>query len=285
MSSTSFSSLRTKPSSQSHSTGGALSRTFVTTFDSTLYSTYLLGLLNQDKIFRMDSFLIKVDIDNGFCSFIDEKRHRNGYNDLKNNNFSNPNIFSFVHEDEPALVVLQEIRAGRITWEGYQTELARKVNNFGGLCIKRGAEKDFASKSVQNLATDNPPAIVLVGGTVTSTARYVKNFLHFALEGTAVITRTTFGGVGPIICTSSIRTNSIFEYEGACKGYVNSNIWNDNTINPCNRVTTIIYSAGTALKTRKLKVDVYARVGAYSNNLALYGNSFSLGGQSVKIGF
>ncbi len=47
-------------------------------FNPALYSTYLLSILNQDKICSIDGFFVKVDMDNGFCSAIDATVNPNG---------------------------------------------------------------------------------------------------------------------------------------------------------------------------------------------------------------
>lgn len=203
-------------------------------FDRTLYTDYLLNILNFDKICQIGNYLVKVDLDNGFCSVIDAGLHPNETGDLTNNVFANTNIMTFVNEDEPVMDVLTNICNNTLTWSQYEVLRASKggPGGPGGFCFAKGS---------RGLSHNRPRSVA--GGVITSIARYSKNFIHFELvaEGYA-----NGNGWNEIV---SLRGK--YEYVGACKGsyaaviYAPGLWWKTNLT---------LYSGGSALAIAKLEI-------------------------------
>jgi hypothetical protein len=255
----------------------------INSFDSSLYTDYLLGVLNTDKIFNLNGFLIKVDMDNNFCSFIDLITNPNGYQDLNTNNFANSNIHVFLNEDEPVLTVLEAIRNNQITWESYQIELSRKTNNPGGLCVKAGAAGERKSQSLGYI----PPYSNFGAGFIGSNVAYIKNFLSFTLKWDSRIYK---GGSTPppSICNRNVsfRVNCVYEFVGACKGSGTASYWVDNRSQECIAFSGTVYQAGSPLIVRKIKLYTMAKTGAYSDNTFDYPyNNYTFGYSPISIGY
>ncbi len=196
-----FSSLKYRTFSANSSTNGVNSiSNFTNDFDTTLYTKYLLEILNEDKICMIDSFLIKVDMDNVFCSVIDQKQYSSETSDILENDFSNPHIMVFLDPSEPVLEVLSGLRDNTITWEGYQDSLARKGGQ--GICLKRGLRNKEDVKLdyyLGNLGNYRP---------FTTKAGYYRGFIHFELTAEAYC----HYAFDPIEMYGS------YSWEGVCKG-------------------------------------------------------------------
>lgn len=223
--------------SSATSTSSSIS-TINTSFNADLYSTYLLDILNQDKICSINGYWVKVDMDNIFCSAIDATAYPNEYDDLKNNVFTNAHIMTFINPNEPVIDVLDQIRNNTLTWQGYQTQLAN-AKGGQGICFKSGAN---ALKKVVTVPIPNSSA------TITASAEYGTYFLHFEL-------------VGAIGSTNLVFTPPMYgkyHWEGVCKGF-DSNTFNypNNNIFPRRiRVTArAFYSGGSALRIPELEVN------------------------------
>lgn len=202
-----------------------------TAFDSSLYSQYLLSILNTDKICSVNGFLVKVDMDNVFCSAIDETLYPGSYNDLKNNVFTNANVMTFTDANEPVVDVLDGIRNATLTWVSYQDQLSKKGGQ--GICLARGAKgkKDVETVGVQG---SNGQA------TITASADYGQYFLHFELVA-------AIGAVGTDL---PIAFFGRYDWNGVCKGWGNGtyNYPNNNIYVPFVH-TLVLYSGGSALAT------------------------------------
>jgi hypothetical protein len=279
-----FISLNTKPevSSGSTNSNNIIPTISNTKFNPELYSDYLLSTLNTDKIISVNGFFVKVDMDNMFCSAIDAALP-NAYADLRSNSFDrNINIMTFLHPDEPVVEVLNRIRNKELTWTQYQAELSKKGPGGQGICLKRGALEAQQSKVYSNFIGGTLP-----GGEIVVSARYVKNFLHFALDCQAWV-RQNYVNPNIIICTSSVLMNYSFEWQGVCANSGIGNEWKDNRGEgaACQKVSAVVYSGGSALKLRKLIVNAYAKKGAYSNNLIDYlWRTNNYGNTPVTIGY
>jgi hypothetical protein len=259
----SFTELKSKPQitnvSNNISNSNSISQ-IVNSFDSSLYTNYLLEILNTDKIFSINGFLIKVDMDNNFCSFIDLITNPNGYQDLNSNNFNNTNIHLFLDVNEPVLLVLEKIRNNEITWEGYQTELAGKVNNPGGICFRSGAKAERKTQLI--------PSNQISGygfGDIISAVEYKSNFLSFTLKWESRI-RGNGGFPPPTLCNKNVSFRVLYSYdfEGACYGSGNGAFAVDNRKQDCSIFDVTIYQAGSALRTRRIVLYTFARWGPYS---------------------
>ncbi len=277
-----FIALNTRPevSPSSANSSNIVPTIKVTSFDRQLYSDYLLSVLNTNKIVSVDGFFVKVDMDNMFCSAIDALLP-NAYNDLVNNSFAkNANIMIFLNPDEPVIEVLNRIRNNKLTWDQYQFELSKKGSGGQGICFGRGALGDYKDKVYYNFIGGTLP-----GGQIVVTARYLKNFLHFSLDCQAWV-RQAYGDPNTIVCTSSVLMNYTYEWEGVCANSGIGKEWRDNRDAECQKVSSVIYSGGSALKLRKLIVNAYAKTGAYSTNLNAYlWNTNTYGNTPVTIGY
>ena len=212
--------------------------TINTAFNPDLYSTYLLSILNQDKICSINGYWVKVDMDNIFCSAIDATAYPSEYDDLKNNVFTNTHIMTFLNPNEPVIDVLDQIRNNTLTWQGYQTQLAN-AKGGQGICFKNGAQKrkDVVTKPIFNSTA-----------TITASAEYGTYFLHFELVGAIGYTNLTF--TPPMY--------GKYHWEGVCKGF-DSNTFNypNNNIFPRPVIVTAraFYSGGSALRIPELEVN------------------------------
>ena len=243
-----FVALRSRPIKQPAITGTGIN-SFTNAFDTTLYSEYLLGVLNQDKICSINGYLVKVDMDNVFCSVIDETLYASETGDLRNNVFTNPHVMTFVHPDEPVLEVLTRMRNNELTWAQYQDSLARKGGQ--GICFKKGAkaEKQYTTIPVG-------PA----GNEVVAVSEYNKYFLHFELLASG------YAKFNWVFSGSLIEGK--YEYVGACKGS-GKGTFRIRTGEKPDLLRYLVYSGGSALSVRKLEtittgyttIKAIARVG------------------------
>jgi hypothetical protein len=277
-----FVSLRNKPiqaSSNSFVSNGINQLT--NNFDSSLYTPFLLTILNSNKVFSLDGFWIKIDMDNEFCSFIDSYTNPNGYQDLVNNNFANPEIHIFYDSDEPVLLALEKIRNREIDWSGYQTELARKNNNPGGICIKRGAESASVEKLYNNFGSYVP------GGHIVVKMKYIKNFLSFCLRFETYMKKHYYPH--DVVCdkSTSLRINYKYEFSAPCKAQIwSGDEWLSTQDMTCHKIEKVLYQAGSPLSSRKLIVLAYAKLGDYSSNIANYpASNFYYGNVPISIGY
>ena len=94
--------------------------------DEELWPDFLNLVLNQDKIMRISSFLVKVDLDNGFALAINANEP-NAYWSLQNNDFWAPGMIYFDSESEDALEVLESIEYGG----GWETWMASQPRDRG----------------------------------------------------------------------------------------------------------------------------------------------------------
>ncbi len=232
-----FASLSIKaPIAQSISLAGRSISNIDTSFASGQYSEYLLDILNQDKIVSINGYLIKVDMDNGFCSFVDATLYPDAYDDLKNNVLSNPHIMTFVNPDEPVTEVLEQMRNGTLTWADYQIQLA-KAKGGQGICFKSGAKRNI------------DPEYEIIGGVYNmyTEVGYYKGFIHFELTAQADV---RYGRVVVFIEPRTITGK--FEWEGVCRGAkAGTYSYTDNSLLNRNSEYTV-YSGGSALKTAKM---------------------------------
>jgi hypothetical protein len=175
---------------------------FTDAFDSTLYTEYMLSILNKDKICSINGYWVKVDMDNNFCSALDQTLYPNETEDLRNNNFNNPHVLVFVHQDEPVLYVLDGLKNNDFTWAQYQDEVAARKGGGGGgggICLEKGHSEAYNATSAS-----------YPGGTLVARVRYIRNFLHFALK-------VEGWGNGNNAATN-VRVYGHYSYKGQCKG-------------------------------------------------------------------
>jgi hypothetical protein len=219
--------------------GGAGINSFTNAFDTSLYTKYLLDVLNQDKICSINGYLVKVDMDNVFCSVLDQIRYASESADLVNNRLTNPHIMTFLNPNEPVLEVLARMRNNELTWAQYQDSLARKGNQ--GICFKSGASPLYNSAFRD----------VNVNGRILrifSEASYTTAFVSFEL--------VAYGSANGNGISDWVSLNGRYEYEGACKGSGNATIripatgW---------RYRFLAYGGGSALRVRKLETTTSTR--------------------------
>jgi hypothetical protein len=193
----------------------------------------MLSVLNKNKICMIDSFWVKVDMDNNFCDALDAKRYPNEYTDLLNNAQSNTHIMHFLSQDEPVLDALSGIRNGSLTWDEYQGYVSRKGGQ--GICFRTGTDGKFNETNKQILTPRGKLNIL-------SRAHYMRNFLHFELYA--------YGYANGDGVSDNIRFTGTYEWEGVCKGSGISsfNIYPNYWIHQYT-----IYSGGSALYTAKLR--------------------------------
>jgi hypothetical protein len=251
--------------------------TITNSFNPDLYSDYLLGLLNQDKIFSLNGFYIKVDMDNEFCSVVDSSIP-GAYNLLTGNSFSSNGVMLFTHYNEPVLEVLEKIKNNELTWSQYQTELSN-AKGGQGICFKNGAKQEFKNKTYYNFIGGTLP-----GGYLRAKGEYRAEFLHFRFKFESWV-----GNVGNIeipVCHSSLRLNYIFDWAGACKNGASGDVWIDNRNVECNKLGVTLYSGGSALKKANLTLKCFARKGVYSTDLNDYlWNNVYNGNVPLKLGY
>ncbi len=215
-------------------------------FDLNLYSTYLLSILNADKIVSINGYFVKVDMDNIFCSFIDQAAP-NAYAELNSNNFSSDNIHVFVDPNEPVLEVLSQMRAGTLSWDNYQYELARKG---GGICLKSG--RDGIRRQSPNLYLPQHPDIFLYVA-----ASYSNYFLHHELIASRGIVGANWEGGGYIKHT--------YNYTTSCGKYFAGNL--SYTYNINRNDIRVLYSGGTTLKA--FNITVWGKFASYMQEEAI----------------
>jgi hypothetical protein len=228
------------------STPSAMPTISTTAFNPNLYSTYLLSVLNADKILSLNGYYVKVDMDNVFCSFIDTALP-NAYNELKNNVFSNINVMTFLNPDEPVVEVLEQMRNGQLTWASYQDQLARKGGQ--GICFKRGIAE------MEDKKTDYTSQY-----EIQTKVGYYRGFISFSLNATTnAYWRNSF------VKHSMVGT---FEWEGVCKNSgsgtykVDRNsylTYNNDGGSSVVELSYVAYQGGSALKKAKMN----ARTTAY----------------------
>ncbi len=212
---------------------------FSNAFDSTLYTDYVLSILNKDKICVIDGFWVKVDMDNNFCSALDQSLYPNEYNDLLNNNQNNnSHIMVFLSQDEPVLECLQKIRSGEINWTEYQDLVAKKGGQ--GICFKKGADAAYNQRQKS------------VAGTklvIYSIACYMTNFLHYELY--------TEGYANADGIFDNVRLGGKYQWEGSCRnsGSNPQFLFTPNPVYWKHKVS--VYSGGSTLSTAKLQTTTF----------------------------
>lgn len=230
-----FKSLKSNAESVAPITSAASSNSIAiitNAFNPALYSDYLLSILNTDKICSINGFWVKVDMDNIFCSAIDVTLYPNGYNDLKNNAFTNSNIMTFTNANEPVIDVLGGIRNNTLTWASYQSQLAQ-AKGGGGICFGSGRKSEYSGN----------PKYLPNGAVIGSSVWYSKEFIHFELGFEAYV-----NGNGIF---DRISVSGSYQYEGVCKGSGLSIIyWPPNTWYR----KQLVYSGGSALKIGKIQI-------------------------------
>ncbi len=85
----------------------------------TLYPDFLRTILNVDKIFAVDSFLIKMDLENNRALVINSTV-TNAYTTLTSNDITNINVIVFDIDEDYALDVLNAIQKGTLTLSEYK---------------------------------------------------------------------------------------------------------------------------------------------------------------------
>jgi hypothetical protein len=229
-----FRSLRQLPLKSAPSFSNRINE-FTNAFDTSLYSNYLLSILNQDKICSINGYLVKVDMDNVFCSVIDQTQYASESADLVNNVFSNPHIMTFVNPDEPVLEVLTRMRNNQLTWPQYQDSLAKKGGQ--GICFKSGARAEEKNVVIPYGTS---------GDIISAVAEYGKYFLHFELLATGYAKRNW--------AFSYAEMTFQYEYTGVCNGGgagTKKIVTNQKSLG---LLQYTIYSGGSALSMRKLRV-------------------------------
>ncbi len=209
------------------------------TFDPSLYSDYLLRILNQDKICSINGYWIKVDMDNDFCTAIDAGLYPNEYNDLKNNVFTNNHIMVFLNANEPVLEVLSQIKDGTLTWQQYQNILPNKGG--GGICLASGKNNqgDVKYRAYVNFQ-------------IVAQVWYRKAFIHFEMVAQGSTTSPAAPNDKP-----KVKIIGTYQYEGVCKGSGSGTILLGNF--SLWRETYSVYSGGSPLKTTKIKSKTQAQ--------------------------
>lgn len=249
------------PLNKSKATGGSgtasiVSGPLTTNFDPTKYTDYLLSILNEDKICSINGYYVKVDMDNEFCSAIDQSV-ANGYNLLKNNDFlnNNPNVMLFTNVNEPVLEVLDQIRNDTLTWASYQDQLARKGGQ--GICLKSG---HAPVESVALASTSSFPRV-----TVYTYVRYKAQFLSFELYAECYQTRDN-----NILQPGTMRLQGSYDWVGVCKNSGKSPFYITGITNADgSRYKFSIYQGGSALRfvdlSARTYLDPYGLVTGYAS--------------------
>jgi hypothetical protein len=233
-----FSSLKSQPSIAAPASFNSNNiNSFTNAFNPELYTDYLLSVLNSDKIFTLDGFWIKVDMDNKICNALDKTLYPNELNDLISNSTSNTHIMRFLNQDEPVLDALKAIRDGSQTWASYQDLVSRKGGQ--GICFRRGASDQYDSRD--RIITGSP-------FTITARAAYLRNFLSFQLQARGFIGSNT-GAIG-----SLNRIQGNFGWEGVCRGSDNGNF---TEYTKSWSISKNLYSGGSALYSGNLTTTTY----------------------------
>lgn len=215
---------------------------FTNSFDSSLYSEYLLQILNSDKMFMIGNFFIKVDMDNEFCSVLDGAEYPAEFSDILNNIFTNEHIMEFLNKDEPVLEFLQDLLDQTVTWPEYQDSLAKKGGQ--GICFKRGRASAHDEKKDTYTSSFGSQQVFW------TTTDYFRGFLHFEL--------TAQGDCSIPLDPTSIEGD--YNWEGVCRNsgtghykHVSENIspgGQNGSTHYQNKFKA--YSGGSALKTISL---------------------------------
>lgn len=237
------------------------------TFDSSLYTDYMLSVLNTDKVCNINGFYIKIDMENNLCAALDATLYSNEYNDFVNNNFNNDHIMVFVQQEEPVLAVLDAIRTNQTTWQNYRDSLL-PAKGGGGICIKAGDNgiKKVAQFPINPISPNSPNFQLRYAVMVLS---YIKNFIHFELNSQAYATRLTGFGVPVISCAGTSKFTFNYYYEGACGGSHSGEriIYSEGCSNTGNYN---IYSGGTALRYTQITAKVAVKPNGYSGSYESY---------------
>ncbi len=265
-----FSSLRTKSSvgtQQNLINNTTANIVTSSTFDSSLYTNYLLGVLNTDKMCTINGFFIKIDMENNLCAALDATAYSNEYNDLVNNNFSNSHIMVFVQQEEPVLAVLDAIRTNQTTWQNYHDNLL-PAKGGGGICIKAGDNGTKKTTSFPiNPISPNLPNFLLQYAVIKQS--YIKNFIHFELNCEAYATRKS-GLFSVISCAGTTKFTFSYYYEFACGGGGHSaqpTVYSEGCSNTGN---FSIYSGGTALRYTQITAKAAVKPNGYSGTYESY---------------
>lgn len=201
-------------------------------YDSTLYTEFMKTALNEKKMMQIGNYVIKVDMDNNFCSAINIVDYPGADVDVLSNNFSRVGMMLFTNDQEPVLAVMDSINNSTYSFAQYEDDRARKGGQ--GICFRSGidARQSFA------------PLINAQGHKLEAQVKYIKNFLHFQLSSYTYIT-------APFNATATVTGN--FEWSGACSGSGSGNIlWYAKNFSP--GITGVThYSGGSALSVAKIR--------------------------------
>lgn len=227
---------------------------FTNSFDSSLYSEYLLQILNSEKMFMLEDFFVKVDMDNEFSSVLDGAEYPAEFTDIVNNIFTNEHIMEFLNKDEPVLDFLQDLLDQTITWPEYQDSLARKGGQ--GICFKSGRASAYDSKTDTYIGSLGNPR------EMYTSAGYFRGFLHFELTAQG---DCSYAGDPTVI-------EGDYHWEGVCKNSGTGHIkQGSENISPGGQNGSThfqnkfkAYSGGSALKTINLSIRTTAPDGTLS---------------------
>ncbi len=191
--------------------------------------------LNSDKMMQISDYVIKVDMDNGFCSAINVVDYPGGAVHVLNDNFSHAGMMLFTNDQEPVLEVMDSIYNSAYSFEEYEDDRARKGGQ--GICFKKGMD------AIRRYEPYTNPQ----GYKIEAQVLYLKNFLHFQLSSRAYVD-APFNAHAGVIGT--------FEWVGKCNGSGSGNIfW--STESGSNGFSH--YSAGSALASAKIKAKASNR--------------------------
>lgn len=239
-------------------------------FDSSLYTDYLLTILNADKIVNINGYYVKVDLENSFCSIIDATLYPDEYNDLKNNNFSNSHIMTFVNPNEPVIDVINSLRTNQLTWQSYLDQRA-SAKGGGGICFASGAKRAYATQEYPN---------IIPGVNLHVVTQYATGFIHFQLDSWTEAYSNQYPHTH--FLDINFRVRYWYEYKGACKGSGIGDGWyQSGRVAAGDPVTATVYSGGSALSVRKLMSIGYIKAGQYSENLEDYISAYP----AVSVGY
>jgi hypothetical protein len=163
-----------------------------------LYPEFLLKILNDDRIVQIENWIVKVDMITERCLVL-EKKYAHEYNDLVNDNLSNPHVMIFDIADN----VLPMLR------EGYTGSNIEENTRISGLFCK-GVSSYEKESDLLYFTGDYEPVAPITGSTsyyllpinTYTKIWYQKAGVYFALKSSAYttipITSDAFGQQKPI---------------------------------------------------------------------------------------
>lgn len=158
-----------------------------------VYPEFLNMVLNEDNIVRISSFLVKVDLDNGFALAIDANAP-NAYWSLQNNDHAAPGMLYFDGESDDALEVMEGVERGWLTVEAQAPRVmdlekgrpGGKRSGASRIATNRGCSGASREKCEGNVAWDHDynPGTSCIYWVYRSDYKvvYQKAIVYFSLQ-------------------------------------------------------------------------------------------------------